>query len=81
MYSETCLNQTPLELKNLFILDRCLDYTGSNCIDISKKELSYQYGLDRFLVYSGYGLDRFHSTSFGTHLSTILKNLSKPKYE
>ena len=34
MHSKTCLNRTPLELKNLFILDRCLVYTGSNYIDI-----------------------------------------------
>ena len=33
-YSETCLNRTPLGLKNLFSLDRCLIYTGSNYIDI-----------------------------------------------
>jgi len=33
-YSETYLNQTPLGLKNLFSLDRCLVYTGSNYIDI-----------------------------------------------
>ena len=29
-YSKTCLNRTPLGLKNLFSLDRCLVYTGSN---------------------------------------------------
>ena len=34
IYSETCLNQTPVGLKNLFSLDRCLVYTGSNYIDI-----------------------------------------------
>jgi hypothetical protein len=32
--SQTCLNRTPLGLKNLFSLDRCLVYTGSNYIDI-----------------------------------------------
>ena len=32
--SQTCLNQTPLGLKNLFGLNRCLVYTGSNYIDI-----------------------------------------------
>jgi hypothetical protein len=34
IYSKTCLNQTPFGLKNLFSLDRCLVYTGSNYIDI-----------------------------------------------
>jgi hypothetical protein len=34
IYSKTCLNQTPLGLKNLFSLDRRLVYTGSNYIDI-----------------------------------------------
>jgi len=29
-YSKTCLNQMPLGLENLFSLDRCLVYTGSN---------------------------------------------------
>ena len=33
LYSKTCLNRTPLGLKNLFNLDRCLVYTGSNNID------------------------------------------------
>jgi len=33
-YSKTCLNRTPLGLKNLFSLDRCLLYTGSNYTDI-----------------------------------------------
>ena len=33
-YSQTCLNWTPLGLNNLFSLDRCLVYTGSNYIDI-----------------------------------------------
>ena len=33
-YIETCLNGTPLGLKNLFSTDRCLVYTGSNYIDI-----------------------------------------------
>ena len=30
----TCLIRTPLRLKNLFSLDRCLLYTGSNYVDI-----------------------------------------------
>ena len=34
VYSKTCLNRTPLGPKNLFCLDRCLVYTGSNYIDI-----------------------------------------------
>ena len=33
-YSKTCLNRTPLGLENLFSLDRCLVYTGSNYIVI-----------------------------------------------
>ena len=33
-YSKTCLTRTPLGLKNLFSLDRCLVYRGSNYIDI-----------------------------------------------
>jgi hypothetical protein len=32
--SQTCLNRTPLGLKNLFGLNRCLVYTGSNYIVI-----------------------------------------------
>ena len=32
-YSKTCLNQTPLGLKNLFSLDRYSGYTGSNYIN------------------------------------------------
>ena len=32
IYSKTCLNRTPLGLKNLFSLDRCLVYAGSNYI-------------------------------------------------
>jgi hypothetical protein len=33
-YSKACLIQTPLGLRKLFSLDRCLVYTGSNYIDI-----------------------------------------------
>jgi len=33
LYRKTCLNRTLLGLKNLFSLDRCLVYTGSNYID------------------------------------------------
>ena len=33
-YSKTCLTRTPVGLNNLFGLDRCLVYTGSNYIDI-----------------------------------------------
>ena len=76
-YSETCLKQNPLGLKKIVQSRQVLDYTGSNCIDISKKELLYQIGLDRFLVYSGMDLTGFSVPLFKTHLSTILKNLSK----
>jgi len=31
---KTCLDRTHLRLKNLFSLDRCLHYTGSNYVDI-----------------------------------------------
>ena len=41
-------------------LDRCLVYTGSNYIDIKKMELQSLSGLDRFAVYSGFGLDKPH---------------------
>jgi hypothetical protein len=34
MYSKTCLNWTPMGLKNLLSLYRYLVYTGSNYIDI-----------------------------------------------
>jgi hypothetical protein len=34
IYSKTCLNWTPLGLNNLFSLDRCLVYTGSNSIHL-----------------------------------------------
>ena len=36
IYSKTFLNRVPMGLKNLFSLDRCLVYTGSNYIDIQE---------------------------------------------
>jgi hypothetical protein len=33
-YSKTCLSRTPSGLKNMFTLDRCLVYTGSNYIHL-----------------------------------------------
>ena len=41
--SKTCLNRTPLGLKNLFTLDRCLVYTGSNDIDISLAQAGFWF--------------------------------------
>ncbi len=39
LYSKTCLSRPLLGLKNLFSLDRCLVYTGSNYIDIQQMGL------------------------------------------
>ena len=53
-YSKTCLNRTPLGLKSFFSLDRFK-------VDGTVKSVWFRpvFGLGRFLVYPGFGLDRF----------------------
>ena len=54
LFSETCLNRTPLGLKNLFSLDRWLVYTGLNYIrhlvggTVKSVWFRQVFGLDRF---------------------------------
>ena len=48
MYSETCLNRTPLGLAVVFGIDRCSVYTDS------------KFSLYRILFHSGFELDRFY---------------------
>ena len=39
IYSKTCINRTPLGVKNLFSLDSCLAQTGSKYIDLQQMGL------------------------------------------
>ena len=67
----TCLNQTPLGLKNLF------SYTGVWFTQVqitqifSRWDCKHLSGLGRFLVYSGFSLGRFYCRQDCKHLSGL----------
>ena len=71
-YSKTCLNRTPLGLKNVFSLDR---YFGLHRFKLHRHLVDGTVMSVMFLVYSGFSLNRFHSIIKQNHCILMYAHL------